>query len=250
MQFRILIRGHIDVKRFLVLKCQTQEAAIDFADIDRMPASDINSKMPASARLDRHILSNRRSPFSVPMNSVVSKRPRTWTSTPIHGSVLPDADAINPRISEAFRTLGKDDFSHRTHFFGGRYENLYLERKRIPELDLVLDHAEACARKLLDYDARPLRIGFWFNAQGPGQSTTEHTHEENDELLSGVYYVNVPQESGNLVLLDGALVTRVTPTAGSFFFFPPSLAHRVEINRSPFQRLSIAFNVGPGHSSE
>ena len=179
------------------------------------------------------------------MSSVAPERPRIWTSTPIHGSTLPDADATNRSILDTFRTLSKDDFSRRTHFFGGRYENLYLERNRIPELDRVLNHAEACARRLLDYGSHPIRVGFWFNAQGPGQSTTEHTHEENDEFLSGVYYVSVPKESGDLVLLDGTLVTRIAPAAGNFLFFPPSLAHRVEVNRSPFQRLSIAFNVGP-----
>lgn len=173
-------------------------------------------------------------------------KPHTWTSAPIHGSSLPDAQAINARILKAFETLGEDDFTHRTHFFAGRYENLYLERERVPELDRVLNHAEACARKLLDYGTHPLRMGFWFNAQGPGQDTSEHSHEENDELLSGVYYVSVPQDSGDLVLVDGRLITRTTPLAGGFLFFPPSLVHRVEVNRSPHQRLSIAFNLGPG----
>jgi isopenicillin N synthase-like dioxygenase len=35
------------------------------------------------------------------------------------------------------------------------------------------------------------------------------------------------------------------PKAGHFLFFPPSLPHRVEVNRSAEQRLSIAFNLGP-----
>lgn len=183
------------------------------------------------------------------MNAAVPDRPRVWTSTPVHGSTLPEAETVNRRILEAFRNLDKEDFSRRTHFFGGRYENLYLERTRIPELSLVLTHIEACTRKILDYGTHPLRVGFWFNAQEPGQSTTEHTHEENDELLSGVYYVSVPQQSGDLILLDGVLTTRVTPVAGAFLYFPPSLAHRVEANRSPYQRLSIAFNVGPGESA-
>jgi uncharacterized RmlC-like cupin family protein len=120
----------------------------------------------------------------------------------------------------------------------------------IPELGLILDHVETCARRILRYGTRPLRMGFWFNAQGPGQSTTEHNHEEDDELLSGVYYVSAPRRAGDLVLLDGALTTRITPEAGKFLFFPPSLPHRVEINESDFQRLSIAFNIGPGKQEE
>jgi hypothetical protein len=161
---------------------------------------------------------------------------------------MPDAEPVNQRIAEAFRGLRQEDFSRRSHFFGGRYENLYLERERMPELALILDHVEACSRQILDVGSRPLRVGFWFNAQGPGQSTTEHTHEEDDELLSGVYYVVAPKHGGDLVLLDGVLTIRVVPDAGSFLFFPPSLAHRVEANRSGVQRLSIAFNVGPGNA--
>jgi hypothetical protein len=171
--------------------------------------------------------------------------PRLWASTRVHGSTLPDAERVNPRILAAFRALTEDDFSRRTHFFGGRFENLYLERDRIDGLDLILRHAEACAREILDRGAEPLRCGFWFNAQGPGQSTSEHTHEELDELLSGVYYLSVPEHSGDIVLLDGRLTTRVTPTPGMFLFFPPSLSHRVETNQSEEMRLSLAFNFGP-----
>jgi hypothetical protein len=182
------------------------------------------------------------------MQPTPQERPKVWRSARIHGSRMPDAERINRRIAQAFRGLRQEDFTRRSHFFGGRYENLYLDRGRIPELASVLGHIEACARRILDANARPLRVGFWFNAQGPGQSTTEHTHEEDDELLSGVYYVLAPKHAGDLVLLDGVLTIRVAPEAGTCLFFPPSLAHRVEVNRSEHQRLSIAFNVGPGSS--
>ena len=179
------------------------------------------------------------------MTASQTTSPRLWTSTPIHGSQLPGAEDINRRILAAFRELNPADFSSRTHFFGGRFENLYLERQRIPELDLVLGHAESCARAILNYGHKPLRLGFWFNAQAPGQGTSVHNHDENDELLSGVYYIRVPDKSGQLVLLDGQLTTRATPKAGNFLFFPPSLPHRVDVNRSQEQRLSLAFNLGP-----
>jgi len=90
-----------------------------------------------------------------------------------------------------------------------------------------------------------LRCGFWFNAQRPGQFTSEHTHEELDELLSGVYYLSAPERSGDLILRDGPLSIHVTPAAGLFLFFPPNLSHRVETNRSDALRLSLAFNFGP-----
>lgn len=185
-----------------------------------------------------------------PAGTTSTRGPGLWASAPIHGSTLPDAALINDRFLKAFAGLHEADFTRRTHFFGGRFENLYLERTRVPELVQVLVHAESCAREILGLGRTPLRSGFWLNAQGPGQSTTEHTHDENDELLSGVYYVSVPQASGDLVLLDGHLRVVVTPKAGMFLFFPPNLPHRVETNRSSDQRLSVAFNFGPAMGSE
>jgi len=170
---------------------------------------------------------------------------RLWTNARLHGSMLPNAETTNRQILGAFAALREEDFTRRTHFFGGRFENLYLERDRIPGLDAVLAHAEACARKILGLGPEPIRSGFWLNAQGPGQSTSEHTHDELDELLSGVYYVKVPAASGDLVLRDGHFRVRITPVAGMFLFFPPGLSHGVETNLSGEQRLSIAFNFGP-----
>jgi len=178
------------------------------------------------------------------------KAPKLWTAPAVQGSTMPDAERINRRILTAFTTLTDEDFSRRTHFFGGRFENLYLDRNRIPELQTVLDRAEACAQQILGRGTRPLRCGFWLNAQGPGQSTSEHTHEEIDELLSGVYYLQTPEGSGDIVLREGRLTIRVTPQAGMFLFFPPSLSHRVETNRSTELRLSLAFNFGPLEAGE
>lgn len=170
---------------------------------------------------------------------------RLWTNARLHGSMLPSAEGVNRDLLNAFATLSEEDFTRRTHFFDGRFENLYLERDRMPGLLTVLGRAEACARQILKHNSRPIRSGFWLNVQGPGQSTSEHNHDELDELLSGVYYVKVPERSGDLVLRDGHFRVHVTPVPGMFLFFPPSLSHRVETNRSTEQRLSIAFNFGP-----
>jgi hypothetical protein len=168
-----------------------------------------------------------------------------WESTPIRRCSVPDAQGLNARILAAFEAMGPDDFDHRSHLIGGRYENLYLDRTRMPALVPILDHALACAGRILGYPPEALRCGFWFNAMGPGQSTSEHTHEENDELLSAVYYVEAPEGSGDLVLYDGPLAIHVAPEAGVLLFFPPALPHSVEANRSGRARLSIGINFGP-----
>lgn len=168
-----------------------------------------------------------------------------WRSLALFRFDLPDAEPVNAAIATAVRLLDDAHYDRRTHFVGGRFENLYLERTRIPALLPVLDHALACAGALLERPVEHLRCGFWLNLTAPGQSTSEHTHDENDELLSAVYYVTAPPDSGDLVLFDGPATIRLEPQAGTFTLFPPNLPHAVETNRSETLRLSIGINIGP-----
>lgn len=172
-----------------------------------------------------------------------------YTNTPIHAGFLPEAIAINQQIMDAYQKLGAQNFLRRSHFFNGRYENLYLERALIPAIGQVMAQAEVYAQKILNLKQR-LRSGFWMNDMGPGHVTTEHDHEDDDELLSGVYYVHAPENSGDLVILDKRIQTRtlVTPQAGMFVFFAPSVLHSVSANLSQERRLSIGMNFGPAAS--
>lgn len=168
-----------------------------------------------------------------------------WCNADVYRCGLPDAERINAAIAAAVSGLEVEDFDRRTHFVGGRFENLYLERSRLPAVAAVLDQALACAGRILERPTKTLRCGFWLNLTGPGQSTSAHTHDESDELLSAVYYVAVPSGSGDLILYDGPSTIRIEPRSGTFLFFPPNLPHAVETNRSVLQRLSIGINIGP-----
>lgn len=163
----------------------------------------------------------------------------------IHIGFMPDATAINRQIMEGYLHLREQDLLKRSHFFGGRYENLYLHRECIPAIGQVLEQAECYARNLLEKPAQQLRSGFWINDMGPSEVTSEHDHDDYDEMLSGVYYVQVPQDSGELVIVDQHSRTLLAPQAGMFVFFAPSVLHSVSINRSGERRISIGMNFGP-----
>jgi hypothetical protein len=162
----------------------------------------------------------------------------------IHVAHLQDAAALNRRICAAFARCRDDAELRRTHFFAGRYENLYIGLDRVPDAAAVLQRAQECAQRILAHPG-PLRLGFWFNAMGPGQATLPHSHDDDDELLSGVYYLRIPPGSGQLVLHEGPVCTRIAPQEGMFVFFPPWLAHEVTPNEGTQERLSMAINVGP-----
>jgi hypothetical protein len=181
--------------------------------------------------------------------------------SPIVAAEHPRAEAINAPLAGAFAALGPEDFERRSHFIDGRFENLYLNRAGLPGLDAVLSWAEEQARTILTDPGgafplpqefarpppdAPLHCGFWLNAMEPGQHTSRHSHAENDELVSGVYYVEVPPKSGAIRFHDDPFEVRVVPTSGLMLLFPPTLVHAVERNLSRARRLSIAFNLGPG----
>jgi hypothetical protein len=164
--------------------------------------------------------------------------------SPIDAVWYPDASAVNAPLVAAFRCLDETHFQRRTHFIAGRFENLYLRRDSLPGLGEILDFAQAQAARRLGKSVAELRSGFWLNAMSPGQSTSRHSHEENDEVLSGVYYVTAQADSGDILFHDPPFETRVTPQAGLLLLFAPELAHSVEPNTSDQLRLSIAFNFG------
>lgn len=175
------------------------------------------------------------------------KQPPTLvTNSLIYTGYMPDSIELNRQIMEAYLQLGEQDFLKRTHFFNGRYENLYLHRERIPAISHILGQAEIYAAEILQKKhSEKLRSGFWINAMDSGAVTTEHDHDEDDELLSAVYYVQVPPDSGELNIMDKHSRTMLTPQAGMFVFFSPSVRHSVSINNSKEKRISIGMNFGP-----
>jgi hypothetical protein len=163
----------------------------------------------------------------------------------IYTAVFAQADRVNPRVREGFARHSEDPDSRRNHWLGGRFENVYIDPAKIPKVRELLAFALACAREILAHPPAELRAGFWFIEMRPGHATLPHTHDDGDELLSGVYYLRVPAHSGDLVILEGHLRTVVQPREGLAVFFSPDVLHEVTPNRSNENRLSLAFNIGP-----
>jgi len=107
----------------------------------------------------------------------------------------------------------------------------------------VLDASRREACTFLQRDSLP-DAGFWLNEMEPGHVTLAHRHDEDDELLSGVYYIHVAENSGDLMLEQGGVTTRISPQAGMLVLFPPDVLHHVTENLSTETRLSIGMNFG------
>lgn len=158
-----------------------------------------------------------------------------------------NASERNTGIEQGFLKHYLETEIRKTHLFEGRYENIYLDENHIPELSPLIKEAVTHAEQLLGLNN--LRAGYWFNYMPPDATTTLHTHDDDDELLSAVYYVNVPENSGNLIIYDDTKNSEspkieIQSKTGDFIFFKPDVRHEVSKNNSSEHRLSIGINFG------
>ncbi len=109
-----------------------------------------------------------------------------------------------------------------------------------------------------------LKLGnFWININGYHDYNLIHDHQNS--ILSGVYYVSVPEDNmGDLVLhrgdnaeffytskvnremtMSNALSANKPAKESTFYLFPSWIKHHVERNETKSERISIAFNFVP-----
>jgi len=106
--------------------------------------------------------------------------------------------------------------------------------------------------KEIDVSKNITLYSIWSNINGPGHSQEFHTHPES--VFSAVYYIKVNEDSGNVQFLKpsemfgkctlGNLKTRqlYQPHEGDFVIFTSDTPHRVLLNRSNEDRVSLAMN--------
>jgi Rps23 Pro-64 3,4-dihydroxylase Tpa1-like proline 4-hydroxylase len=156
-----------------------------------------------------------------------------------------DFSELNRRLHDGFLQHQHATTSSKDHFFGGRFENIYIDETAIPSLSILRQAILACASDILHIPVEQLRYGAWFNAMAPGDCTLPHNHDDYDEKLSAVYYIHAEPRSGDLTLqFDTENKVTITPQAGRCVFFSPACEHHVSENLSDDLRLSIGINIG------
>ena len=104
----------------------------------------------------------------------------------------------------------------------------------------------------------PTLLYWWVNINKPNSYNVKHDHPGSD--MSGVIWVKVPENSGNLYFPHNNYFCRlreienskpfakqgfgheVKPQAGNVILFPSCLQHEVTRNKSDEERISISFN--------
>ena len=101
---------------------------------------------------------------------------------------------------------------------------------------------------------KEFNISMWININNKGDWNIYHDHM--GVHLSGVYYVKVPKDSGEIIFKDprkGSDLEHIgglhppnmplVPQAGVLLMFPAFLEHMVSPSQSDEDRISIAYNV-------
>lgn len=99
----------------------------------------------------------------------------------------------------------------------------------------------------------------WITKSQPNQECQMHRHKNC--LYSGVYYVDVPKNSGDILFTnintpDFYIIPKtfnqynssnatIKTQEGDLIFFPSNLHHKITLNNSKKERYSIAFNFFP-----
>ena len=87
----------------------------------------------------------------------------------------------------------------------------------------------------------------WINISYYESSNYIHTHGPELDIMSGVLYLQVPENSGEIGFINPIThnIDNLTlPTPKELFIFPQNLPHLVNPNLSQKERISIAFNYG------
>jgi uncharacterized protein (TIGR02466 family) len=189
-----------------------------------------------------------------------------WFPTAVWRFDHAEAAAVNARILPLIQTERARDqqgMTGRSSMLGWHsQDNLH----RWPEFEPLIRFFETSVAEVVDFlkwdrtRLSPAFSGCWANINGKLAANFVHNHPLS--FLSGVYYVQAPEDCGNLFFVDprpASVVTAVPvaqlspwtfqkvvyqPKAGRLLIFPSWLGHGVEPNLSDLERVSVSFNVG------
>ena len=180
--------------------------------------------------------------------------------------VREDCEIDNKKLSKIILEKEKTEASKNISCVGGwqSEKNLHKDEK----FSEILKEVGLCFQETIfeqtNYkkELATLIKGMWVNVNRYRDYNLTHEHGESE--WSFVYYVKVPKNSGNLVLVDPRVrrrnnaikefienhanpfthdIFKVQPPQGSLILFPAWLEHYVEYNSSKQPRISISGNV-------
>ena len=184
-----------------------------------------------------------------------------WWPTPVREIKTDFNKAFNESILKEIhqsQITNQKDRNNETDIFFNIENNpeltnlTFLKRK-------MLETISSCARDYFPTQFYP-KFAFsraWLNVNRPGKLLKVHGH--GGSLMAATYYLNTPENSGDLVLIDplggvnfgwtvepgmsAGKSKSIKPEEGKLVFFPGHVLHMVEENKSQETRFSISVNI-------
>jgi uncharacterized protein (TIGR02466 family) len=180
--------------------------------------------------------------------------------TRLYEANLTEADLLS-NLAHSIRSLAEDDEAgqrwSRQHRYSGytSYASLNDLPRRDPafaELAKLLTHHAGTFARELAWEVKPKLDSLWVNLLKTSGHHSGHIHPHS--ILSGTFYVEVPEGSGAIRFEDPRLplmmaaprrpdtFVTVEPHPGSILMWESWLRHEVLPGTGREQRLSISFN--------
>ena len=182
--------------------------------------------------------------------------------TPVYIKEIPNAVELNHYLEKQILKWNKEDPKgvSKTNA-GGWHSTTDMNKKQ--EYDPLSKELFNMQDEIFQKEyltMKPVLGNMWANINPPGGFNRPHLHPNS--LFSGVYCINAPKKSGNLMLYEprpGAQCTmpnrkegklpsqlwrevHYEPKAGTCIMFPSWLWHEVKPNESNDIRISVSFN--------
>ncbi len=185
-------------------------------------------------------------------------------STPIWVSIIPNYKEMNEKLYDYIKKLHNNnpDGITKSNLLGWHSEDFNLESDEpkyfINSISASLN--EAFNDMSWDIVNQEVKItSMWSIINKKNASNSRHIHSNN--YLSAAYYVNAPNNCGDIIFHDPRSVTTfrhpkfskqnklnsniftIKPKEGLLALFPSYLYHSVDLNRSNEERIVISFNI-------
>jgi len=173
------------------------------------------------------------------------------------------ADLFNEQQNQKYKNflmeLSKRTEGERRSNRNGWQSDTFLWREEIfkPLLDQILDSTQVIAKNLSNKELPQMVVrAMWGNINPKGGFNFTHVHPSG--WLSGVYYIQLPENNNEIVFQDPRSSRMMDfqrsslikdeyfshyPKVGELLLFPSWLPHFVTPNTSEQNRISISFNV-------
>ena len=166
-----------------------------------------------------------------------------------------------PMIEEIIKHKKNNKTIIKSNYGGWQSDSFLQENKPFDKLFNLIDKCVNEVQQKLQYEKKIKLHNYWFNVNSYGSFNRPHSHTGG--FLSGVFYLSVPKNSGNIVFINpvGAGLDFTFRgvnifnqyNSGTYHSYPKDrlcllfsshLFHYVEPNMNKKERISLSFNYG------